>query len=387
MIRPKIRITITQRNDVIPTRTAVLILNFATSVETSESWRNLTDTAKITIPKSVVIHKADGGLFDLSGKGKPIMGPIGNQPPFIMRGDRVKIEACYWYYNEQGEEQIPPYTTLFEGYISKVKVKIPIEIECEDSMYILKQTQAPNKVFKGTVEDMVKELIAPLGMALVQHPEGITTNVGVFRVENETIAQVLDRLRRDYKIECWFRGTNLHVSSIVYFPDEHNQTPPIFEFQSNIISDSLEYTRTDDVILGANCYSVRKTELTTTTTDGKKKTTRKRLSAFVGKPGGEIRTFYFWDVATEAELKKKGEERLRRFFFEGYKGSITTFGEPYVKHGDTIILRDRVLPEREGEYYVKAVRRKFGVDTGYRQEIELDIRADVFTASERSTGL
>lgn len=254
-------------------------------------------------------------------------------------------------------------------------------------MYILKQTTAPNKVYKGTVEDMVTELISPLGFGLVKHPQGITTNVGIFRTQDETIGQVLDRLRKDYRIESWFRGDNLHCSAIVYFPNEIASPQQVFEFQSNIIDDNLEYSRIDDITLGANCYSINKVELTTTNKAGKSKTKQKRLSAFVGKKGGEIRTLYFVDVKSEAELKQMGEERLRRFYYEGYRGTFKTFGEPFVKHGDIVVIRDKVLTEREGSYFVKSVKREFGFDVGYRQELELDLRADIFNKSDIENGL
>jgi hypothetical protein len=354
-------------------------------LEISSSWKNLTDTAKFIIPKNIIFKTKDGKSYDLSGKGKNITA--GTHAPFILRGDRISIEAGYWFYDADGIEQRPPTTTIFNGFISKVKIKIPIEIECEDNMWLLKQTTAPNKVFKGTLESMVEELIKPLGFGLVKHPQGITTNVGVFRTQDETIGEVLDRLRKDLRIESWFRGNNLHCSSIVYFPNEIADPQQVFEFQSNIIDDSLDYSRVDDITLGANAISVNKVELTGTNADGKSKTKSKRLEAFVGKKGGEVRTLYFFDVKTEAELKKMGEERLRRFYYEGYRGSFTTFGEPFVKHGDIIKLRDKVLPEREGAYFVKSVKRKFGVSDGYRQEIEIDIRSDVFNKSEIEQGL
>jgi len=386
MIRPRILIIISQQpTESYPKRSDTFILDFVNDLEISSSWKNLTDTAKFIIPKNIIFKTKDGKSYDLSGKGKNITA--GDQPPFILRGDRISIEAGYWYYDAEGNEQRPPTTTIFNGFISKVKIKIPIEIECEDNMWILKQTTAPNKVFKGTIEDMVTELIAPLGFSLVKHPQGITTNAGIFRTQDETIGEVLDRLRKDLRIESWFRGNALHCSSIVYFPNEIAEPQQVFEFQSNIIDDSLDYSRIDDITLGATAISVNKDEASGTNSDGKSKTKSKRLEVFVGKKGGEVRTLYFFDVKTEKELKQMGEDRLRRYFYEGYRGSFTTFGEPFVKHGDIIKLRDKVLPEREGAYFVKSVKRKFGVSDGYRQEIEIDIRADVFNQSEIDQGL
>lgn len=386
MIRPRIRITISQQSTTdYPSRKDVFILDFVNDVEVNSSWKNLTDTARFVIPKNIVFNTSNGGSYDLSGKGRNIIA--GDHPPFILRGDKILIEACYWYYDAEGNEQRPPFTPIFQGFITKVKVKIPIEIECEDNMYILKQTTAPNKVFKGTMEDMVQELIKPLGFTMVKHPQGITTNVGIFRTQDETIGEVLDRLRKDLRIESWFRGNNLHCSAIVYFPNEIANPRQVFEFQSNIVGDSLDYQRKDDIVLGANAISVNKTELTSSNDTGGKKTKNKRIEVFVGTKGGEVRTLYFFDVTSKTTLQKMGEDALRKFYYTGYRGTFTTFGEPFVKHGDIITLRDKVLPEREGDYFVKSVKRKFSVTDGYRQEIEIDLRADVFSESEINKGL
>jgi hypothetical protein len=53
-----------------------------------------------------------------------------------MRGDKVTIEAGYKYYNRDLREIIDT-AILFQGYISKVNSKIPIELELEDNMWKL----------------------------------------------------------------------------------------------------------------------------------------------------------------------------------------------------------------------------------------------------------
>lgn len=389
MLRPKVQIIFQQvKTDTYPDRTDTFVMDFITECEIDSSWKNLTDTCKLKFPKNIFFKRSDGSTFTLQGKA--LIATDANTAPFFMRGDKITVKAIYWYEDESGNEQTPELREIYTGYVTKINVKMPVEIECEDNMYKLKQIAAPNKLFKASeyyVEKIVKELIGGTGFNFVDAPEGIQTNVGDFRTQNETVAQVLERLRKDYRIESWFRGNDLHCSGIVYYPSETNPTYPIFVFQNNIIDDDLVYTRQDDIRLGIKAYSINKVELSSTNLSGHKKTSHKRLETTVGSTEGEIRTLYFWDVPDVETLKKMATDRLSRFYFEGFRGSFTTFGEPYVKHGDIVTLRDNVMPERNGEYFVRSVTRTTGTQ-GYRQKIELDIRVDGnLTVGEISQGI
>jgi hypothetical protein len=379
MIRPQVRITFTQvTTATYPNRRGQFVMPYVTEATISDSWTSLTNTAKLVFAKNILFRTTEGVAYDLNGKN--LIAPDGNQPPFFMRGDKVKIEAGYYYYDAAGNEQIRQLTEIFDGFVTKVTVKIPVEIDCEDNMFKLKQIAAPNKVYKAAqynVEDIVKELIQGTGFTFVDAPQGIKTNVGDFRTQNETVAQVLLRLKKDYRIHSFFKGDKLYCSGIVYYPDLAPTPYPAFVFEKNIISDDLVYTRTDDIRLGAKAYSVNKAELTSFNINGKKKTTHKRLEVSVGAIDGEMRTLYFWNVKSAADLKIMAEDRLRRFYYQGYKGKYTTFGEPVVTSCNQVIVASTVLPERNGLYYVKAVTHTIGIN-GYRQEIELDIKvADI----------
>lgn len=397
MYQPVSRITITQRKtDAFPSRNKVFTFNFLTEVEIDSSWKNLTDTAKITFPKNVYFKDESGQLFSWLGKSV-----IGNNnlsvPPILLRGDKITIELGY-FYQQEDKTYTKVLNPIFSGFISKVTNKIPITIEAEDNMYLLKQVTCPNKVYKDTVtvQEIIQDLLStsPDTSSLkvvggAGTSANIKTSVGSFRVgDNETIAQVLERIRKDYKIESYFKGDDLRCSGIVYYPED-SKTARTFDFQGNIPenSDQLEYRRLDDIKLGVKAYSVLKEELTTTNSKGQKRTKNKRLETFVGIPGGEVRTLYFWDVKDIDTLKKLALERLPRFYYEGYRGKFLTFGLPTVEHGNIAIMKDAILPERQGEYLIKGVKTTSGM-SGFRQEIELDVRVDgVYTQADLDNGV
>lgn len=385
-------ITFTQQPTVdFPNRKAVLNYDFVTEYEADDCWVNLTNKAKIIIPKSVYVRDGAGKLVPLTGPNVNIGGFSTNVPLFL-KGDKVTIEGGYRYFDKLGNEKTTT-SILFTGYISQVTSKKPIVLECEDNMWKLKQIVAPNKAYPATatLEDILNDLLKDTEFTV----NALTkTTFGSFRTQNETVCEVLARLRKDYHFESYFRGNELRSGAIVYLEsDAISSGRKIFKFQENIISDELEYRRKDDVMLSAIAYSINRNELASTTTDGKRKTRRQRLEVLVTQQGdkfvskvklpgeraefapntaGERRTLYFWNISSPTELIELATSELKKYYYTGFKGKFTTFGIPYVRMGDNVDIIDSVLPERNGRYKVKSVKYQGGFSVGMRQTIELD---------------
>lgn len=394
-----------------PTRSNVYTMDFVNDVEIESTWKNLTTTAKLVFPKNVYVQTPKGLV---SWVTQDMYANTSNTtPPVLLRGDRISISLGY--YSPQGT----PLNEEFNGFITKINPKIPLEIECQDNMWLLKQAQCPNKVFPASqysvqtiIEYLLKNaFVAPGNVYLtdVLQPslakinvingvgisENIKTNVGDFRTQNETIAAVLFRLRKDYKIECFFRKNvsndtwnDLYVSGIVYYPNDYissstgNIISTDYDFQQNIVDGTqLIYLRKDDVRLGIKAYSVGKYELTTFNSAGALRTKNQRLEVQVGDTDGDIRTQFFWPATNTSpdldleNLKILATQRLNKLKYEGWHGSFTSFGIPYVQHGQAVKLVDNIIPERTGTYLVKSVKVKFGMG-GFRREIEPHLRID-----------
>jgi hypothetical protein len=383
-----------------PSRNKSYTLDFINDAEITSTWQNLTDTAKMIFPKNIYFVDETGRK--VTWQGKNVIGGS-DTPPLILRGDKVTVDFSYSYYEtDKGNSAlftnnfVTKSNNIFNGFISKAINKMPIEIHCEDNMWKLKQVSAPNKVFKATeynLQTMLQELLTGTGFTV---NTDATTNIGDFRTQNETVAEVLNRLQK-YNLESYFRGDELRCSGLIYYPEDANEE--VFVFQKNIISDNLEYRRTDDVKIGIQAYSVNKVELNTVNSQGKRKTKIQRLSAFITRnlngeivelnPAsfeGEKRTLYYYNVADKATLISQAGTQLNKLYYEGFFGKFTTFGLPFVKHGDHAILRDDVLPERNGTYEIKEVVYRFGMD-GYRQDIGVDIRIDGISNTLLSQGL
>ena len=370
-------ITIVQSSDYIKGRNQTFVFNFVNQIDIYSTWKNLTDTAKLVFPKKIYYKDQNGNLKTWDGQSM-----AAGSDPLFLRGDSIKIELGYRYKDTEGDDQLTT-NVAFEGFITKVNPKIPIEIECEDNMWLLKRISTPNKVYKNAdVESMISSMIAGTNFTLktgAKTRQSIKTKIGDFRTNNETIGEVLDRLRKDYMIYSYFRGKELRCSGIVYYPED--QVTHYFKFQNNIISDSLDYIRKDDVKIAIKATSIQ--EFANGTTPSGKASKKKKQISVIYPPEnakGDIRQLYFSpEGTTEQEVKDNltalAKDRIGRIWYEGFRGAFASFGLPFSKHGHIANITDNVLPERDGNYLIKGVRISFGMQ-GYRQSIELDIRTD-----------
>lgn len=386
MLRCYTLIKITQQpkaTDTTP-RKNIIEFNFCNSWSGGENWTDLTNTGKLTIPKNVFARNGRTGAKYNVGNTKNLITEL------FQRGDKVEITTGYYRYNANSGKETLETSSAYKGYISKVNSKIPVVLELEDNMWLLKQIPCKPQVWpkNKTVEDLMKSLLTGTNFTVNATTE---TTVGDLIIQNESVAQLIARLRKDYHLEAYFVGNELRIGSLIYIPP--NPSPKevaTFIFQQNIISDELTYSRKDDIKLSAVCESINTVFTGKTNKAGAQKTKQERLQVLVymGADGrfkwvkkkkdvdfpaneeGERRKLFFPNITDAAILAKKGTEELAKYYYNGFRGKFTTFAIPNIKLGDYIALEDRVLPDRNGFYVVKAVERSGGVGGG-RQVIEL----------------
>lgn len=159
---------------------------YANSIEVNSSIRNLTDTAKVVLPRKMNI------------KGQKLN-------KFIGRGDKITIQAGYKDVDMQ---------TVFKGYITGVSSETPIIIEAENEMWQLKQAKVePGRYDKFKLEDFLDEY-AP-GIELVM-PKNIEFGEVIIKDET-TVAKVLDYLKQNYPFNAFF-DDNKTIAFLFFLP-------------------------------------------------------------------------------------------------------------------------------------------------------------------------
>lgn len=301
------------------------IIDFLTEIEVVSTWEDLTGTAKIILPENIKwqeksIYAGTNSIF------KP--------------KDEVSISIGYDYQNQ----------TVFEGYLNRVKVAAPLELQCQDKMFDLKNVSIKSYSKKNVTLNSLLSDISPIAY------ECANINLGKFRIENATVAEVLAEIKKDYGLYAFFRDSKLYVGMPYVLLAKSAKTHK-FDLEQNVAdSYQLEYVREDEAKIKVKAISINsdntKTEIE------------------VGDSDGEVRTLHYQDKS-QAQLKELAEIDLRKLKYEGFRGSFTAFGEPFVRFGDIVRLSSTKYKDRNGSYLVKAVTYNYGVN-GYRQTITLE---------------
>jgi hypothetical protein len=178
-----------------------------------------------------------------------------------------------------------------------------------------------------------------------------------FLASKISVAQLLDQIKSDYGLRAFVRNGKVVVGKQY---DPENYTVHIAELENNVLSDDLEYMVKDELKIKVRAIS--------NLSSGKK------IEVELGDKDGEERTLNFYNIASESELQKIAQKEMERLIYDGYRGSLTFFGEPFVQHGDVIEIRDPKESDKTGRYWVDGVNYSFGVG-GYRQTVKLGARA------------
>lgn len=292
-------------------------------VRIESAWDAFTDTCTIVVPRKI------------RWRGKNIA--LG-ESALIRVGDAVSVQLGY------GENQ----TNLFTGYVSKIHVGVPVEIKCQDKMYLLKKKPVTVSFDSVSLQDLLTTIL-PSDVSF----SAPVLELGPFRVSNATPVKVLDVLKKQYFLKSFFKDDTLYVG-LAYVPELQKERIVQFNVDVHSGGSELIYQRAGDVSLKLKMISI---------TDGI------RIEYEVGDPEGEQRTMYYYDYSL-SDMKAIANNEIERLRYEGYRGSVTVFGRDFA-HGDIVDLRDDSYPEKDGRYLIRKVNTSFGI-SGFRQTLHLD---------------
>jgi hypothetical protein len=327
MFRIVCRIEIEQQGD---GRSDTLYFDKVNKVTVTRSYDKQTQTASVVLPRNVRYNKKN--IYDGANA-------------LMRRGDKIKIIAAYH----------PSETVIFQGYISKINNNVPIELMCEDEMFLLKQAIAPNIVFPDNTE--LKTIVAKiLTNTNIPYKVEIGAKLGQIRLQGASVGKVLQVLRDQYGLYSFFVNGVLRVG-LAFYPADAKQAVFLFEL---MVKDgmNLTYLKKDDVKIQIKGILIKNNA---------------REEFIYGDPTGDIRTVFQYG-GTKADLDLKCNSFLEQANYTGYYGSFKTFLEPLVVPGDYAIVDSWKYPERKGKYLIKSVTTEVSTTDGGKQTIELERR-------------
>ena len=305
-----------------------LKLYFVTSVSIQSSWKMLTDTAEIILPRKLKLFWGE------------------NLNQYIKPGDPVKIELGYnrVLLNE------------FEGYVTRIERGVPVAMYCEDEMYKLKRKKASYSKRSVKLGELLKDLCGEYEIVTSFGD----TELGAVRYADMLVSQILEDVKKKTGLYSYFIGKTLYCGNV--YTDKMQLPETKIHLERNAVSQDLQQTEGD--------YEVTALAILK---GGKK------LEAKAGTKGAETvnLTYNDKDKTVTVEVLKEFAER----YYEGlkkqkYKGGIELFGIPAVTFGQVIDLKSDITPEMDGKYYIEKVTKEFSDNATYRQKVELGGRTE-----------
>jgi hypothetical protein len=404
--------------------------NYVKNVEISSSYKSLTDTAVIVMPQKVYTDTKgfDQNLFaNASGEEQSIydffklenfieifLGYDGDYKP-AFRGYITGVEADI-------NAKISCEDMMYA--LKKIKAVKDDNVQDQNDLYntiaVNPTTNVENFNPKTFFEKRIKELKLPIKLKALNEELG---NIMISR--NHTLAQVFEMLK-DKGIFTYFKiEATGPVLTITNNPQEHTASELVGFVDRNFIKSPQAGSLVKKLInQGLDLLSSQLSKATQSVSDvfsGKvrfrfryniiedklvvvnesAKNTRTRVEKYfknsntpiyieLGDPNGQlIKTHVlhndtdelpkdptaFKKAVTEAasELYQYGALRAMQSKPNGFEGSFLTFGEPFVRPTDKVVLENAKDKQKNGTFQVEKVERSYG-ENGYRQRIYIGRR-------------
>lgn len=298
-------------------------------VEITKSVEDLTDTAVIKLPAKFKVRQ--------NGEEK-------YTEEAIKVGDEVTIKLGY--ENEyEGVE--------FTGFVASIGSKIPLEIKCEDAMWLLRRKNI-NKAFnqKTTLKAILQEVVSGTKVELSDKIPQYSVDKWI--CQNVNGAKALQDIKENLSMSAYLDDNGKLYVGLEQLNNIGQEV--IYDLNYNLVENNLEYKSADEKRLKVKYTYIDKKN--------------HRKSVEVGDDDGELRTFHTTTVSDEKQMKESAIAELKNLKYDGFEGSVKSFLIPFSTRGMAAVIKDSEHKNREGKYFIKKVITTFGMD-GARREVSI----------------
>lgn len=241
----------------------------------------------------------------------------------------------------------------FMGYVRLIKPTIPLEIHCEDNIWLLRRKNITKAWNNGTtVKEVLQEVVKNTPVELANNLQNI--QLDKYIINNANGAQVLQALKKDMSLSVFIDDDNKLYVGLQQLNQVGKEV--IYDLNYNLVENNLEYKTKED-----RRIKVKYTYL------GKN---NQRKEVEVGDADGELRTFHTSVISSEEQLKELATAEVSRLKYNGFDGDVTSFLIPFATRGMTAKIIDKEHPNRKGNYFIKKVVTTFGLN-GARRTVSI----------------
>ncbi|MCT2563946.1 late control protein [Chryseobacterium herbae] len=301
------------------------IFNSINEVEITKTVEELVDTAIIKMPLRFKVRDNNEQKFT---------------EEVIKVGDPVKITLAYEGKYEGVE---------FEGYVARVKTKIPLEIHCEDAMWILRRKNITKAFGKTTMKEILEEVVKDTPIKLSKRIPSVALEKYIIKDANGT--QVLQGLKENLAMTVFLEDDGSLYCGLQQATNIGQIV--IYDLNYNLVENNLEFKTSED----------KRIKVKYTYIDNK----NQRKSYEFGDKDGELRTYHTSVVSDEKKLEEMAKAEIKKLKYDGFEGDVTSFLIPYVTRGMAAEIRDIEHKNREGNYFIKSVITTFGTNGARRK--------------------
>ncbi len=303
-------------------------LRSVNDVHIKRSVFTLGDTAVVKLPLTAYERISNDKLQQVQLKDK------------FKVGDKIIIKLGY-----NGE-----LVTEFVGFVNRLNLKAPLELECEDWSFPLKSINITKSWKKASINEILKYLAETCKFAL--SPDIPEISIINFPAHNKTALWVLQELKDKYGLTIFLNQDNTLYCGLAYTKNV-GKSVKLINGRNIIKADDLKWQNKEDVKLRVKAISMDR--------NGSK------LEAVTEGNDGELRTLYFYDVHKESQLMEMAKTELERYKYNGYRGVVNCFLKPYSEPGYAAELTDPLFPVRGGRYFIESTEVNFGMNGGRRK--------------------
>jgi len=304
------------------------IFNQVNEIEITKSVEELSDTAVIKLPTRFKVRQNGEQKFTEDA---------------IKVGDKVTITLGY-----EGK-----YSGVeFTGFVKKISPKIPLEIHCEDALWILRRKNITRSWEKTTMKEILTEVVKDTPVQLADNIPSV--NLDKWIIKNANGAQFLESLKKDLLMTAFINDEGKLYCGLQQLTNV-GQTV-VYDLNYNLVENNLEFKSKEE----------RKIKIKYTYIDKE----NKRKSIEVGDPDGEQREYNTSVISDLNKLEEMAKAELEKLKYDGFEGDVTSFLIPYATRGMKAKLLNNKQPNREGNYLIKKVVTTFGTG-GARRKITI----------------